>query len=90
MSSFREEIKEEISSDEKGQVREKKSTLNGKLEGEYTSYYGNGKVMAHLYFRNGRRDGDAVSHYREGQVKEVNSRMTSSMGNMSLIMRTAR
>jgi len=32
-----------------GSIREKKIIKNGKLEGEYTSYYKNGQILGQLY-----------------------------------------
>jgi antitoxin component YwqK of YwqJK toxin-antitoxin module len=70
MSFLKEKIKEEESHDEKGRLTEKKFTLNGKLEGEYTSYYDNGQIMVRLFFRNDKREGESASYYRDAQVRE--------------------
>ena len=51
------EIKEEVSYYEKGQIKEKKHSLNEKPHGEYISYFGNGQIMVILYFVNGLREG---------------------------------
>ncbi|MFH1080487.1 MAG: hypothetical protein V1766_09550 [Pseudomonadota bacterium] len=42
MPPFEAKAKNEVSYYEKGQIKEKKHSLNGKLDGEYTSYFGNG------------------------------------------------
>ena len=34
-----------------GAVKEKKRLLDGKLEGEYTTYFPSGQIMAQLIFR---------------------------------------
>jgi antitoxin component YwqK of YwqJK toxin-antitoxin module len=38
-----------------GTIKEKKFLQDGKLEGEYTSYYNNGQIMAHLFFFHGKK-----------------------------------
>ena len=47
-----------------GAVKERKRLSDGKLEGEYTTYFPSGQIMAQLIFRQGKRSGPAVSYYR--------------------------
>ena len=63
-------MKEVVSYYEKGQIREKKFLRDGKIHGEYTSYFGNGQVMARLHFEAGIRNGEAVTYYKHGQLRE--------------------
>ncbi|MCK7504353.1 MAG: hypothetical protein MZV70_09890 [Desulfobacterales bacterium] len=37
-----------------GAVKEKKYLLEGKMDGEYTTYFPGGQVMAQLHFVNGK------------------------------------
>ena len=67
MAELPAEPREEISRDDRGRLRERKFTLRGKTEGEYTSYFGNGQVMVRMNFHNGRKEGEAVSFYPDGQ-----------------------
>jgi antitoxin component YwqK of YwqJK toxin-antitoxin module len=64
------EPREEVSRDDRGRLRERKFTLRGKIEGEYTSYFANGQVMVRMGFCNGRKEGEAVSFYPDGQMRE--------------------
>jgi len=64
MSFSQRESKREVSYDEKGQIKEKKVSLDGKLHGEYTSYFGNGQIMTDC-FCNGIVKGSGLL-YKDG------------------------
>ncbi len=72
------EPQEEVSRDDRGRLRERKFTLHGKIEGEYTSFFGNGQMMVRMSFRNGRKEGEAVSFYPDGKMREKGFSKTTS------------
>jgi antitoxin component YwqK of YwqJK toxin-antitoxin module len=41
-------------------IKERKFILEGKREGEYTSYYHSGQVLAHINFIRGKKNGAAL------------------------------
>jgi antitoxin component YwqK of YwqJK toxin-antitoxin module len=44
-----------------GAVKEKKFLVDGRLSGEYKTFFPSGQIMAHLHFLRGKRHGSAVS-----------------------------
>jgi len=88
---FQRESKEEVSYDEKGQIKEKKVSLDGKLHGEYTSYFGNGQIMTRLFFANGHREGGAVSYLKTvSSGKKALTKKTPLTVNIPAFMTMAR
>src|SRR4030066_117377 len=57
-----------------GNIKERKFLLEGKLEGEYISYFNDGQIMANLHFvrgkKNGEADGEYICYYKNGKLKE--------------------
>ena len=51
-----------------GKVEEKKNFVDGKLEGEYTTYYNNGNINKHFLMSDGARNGLAASFTEDGRV----------------------
>lgn len=51
-----------------GKVEEKKNFVDGKLEGEYTTYYNNGNINKHFLMSDGARNGLAASFTEDGKV----------------------
>jgi antitoxin component YwqK of YwqJK toxin-antitoxin module len=56
--------------EENKHIKERKTLLGKKLDGEYASYYANGHVMVRMRFQNGMRQGEAEAYYRDGQIRE--------------------
>jgi antitoxin component YwqK of YwqJK toxin-antitoxin module len=54
-----------------GDVVKTKYTLkNGKLNGEYKTYYSNGKLEVSLNFINDKKEGEAKAYYEDGSLKK--------------------
>ena len=51
-------------------IKERKFVREGKLEGEYLSYYHKGQVLAQINFIRGKKNGAAVIYYQDGHVRE--------------------
>lgn len=61
---------EHVSRYGKGQVRERRHYLKGKLDGVYESYYETGQLIVRISYKDGLRHGEAVSCYRDGTLRE--------------------
>ena len=45
------------------------SIKNGKLEGEWVSYWDNGQLESRGYYKNGKMEGKWITHHNRGQLK---------------------
>lgn len=44
--------------------------LNGKMEGEFQSYYPDGKIMLKAIYKNGLLDGSSYYYFPDGKVQK--------------------
>lgn len=51
-----------------GNVEEKKTYVDGKLNGEYSIYFNNGNINKHFLMSEGRRDGLSASFTEDGKI----------------------
>jgi len=47
--------------------------INGKIEGEYKSYYSNGRLHLICYYKDGKIEGKFVSYYVNGNIREISN-----------------
>ena len=56
-------------SEEEGMnIKERYFQINGKIEGEYISYYVNGNVDNKCFYKNDKIEGEKISYYSNGNV----------------------
>ena len=53
-----------VTGKEKGRIKD------GKKEGEWVGYWGNGQLMSKVGFKNGKEEGEWIIYYSNGQVRE--------------------
>lgn len=51
-----------------GQIRDKATYKNGKLNGELIKYHENGKPIHIKFYKDGKLNGDFINYYENGQV----------------------
>ena len=71
ISCTSEKIKEETKLYTNGKIREKYTTKNDIIHGNYQQFYPTGELMSKKTFVNGKEEGKSTSFYETGELKEV-------------------
>ncbi len=56
--------------DNQGRISDKESYVNGKVQGEYTSFYSNGNVKVKCFYKEGSLDGEYKTYNKKGALIE--------------------